>query len=75
VTLKSVHIVSIMGNKGTLEKQLIKIITDFQLLYHCIYIAFCFCGLIFHPFFYSLLVRWINSIQKEMSITYAFAAF
>uniref|UniRef100_B3P2E7 Inositol 1,4,5-trisphosphate receptor n=1 Tax=Drosophila erecta TaxID=7220 RepID=B3P2E7_DROER len=56
VTLKSVHIVSIMGNKGTLEKQLIKIITDFQLLYHCIYIAFCFCGLIFHPFFYSLLL-------------------
>ncbi|XP_068150313.1 inositol 1,4,5-trisphosphate receptor isoform X2 [Drosophila tropicalis] len=56
VTLKSVHIVSIMGNKGTLEKQLIKIVTDFQLLYHCIYIAFCFCGLILHPFFYSLLL-------------------
>ncbi|KRF83699.1 uncharacterized protein Dvir_GJ22702, isoform E [Drosophila virilis] len=56
VTLKSVHIVSIMGNKGTLEKHFLKIITDFQLLYHCIYIAFCFCGLIFHPFFYSLLL-------------------
>ncbi|XP_001359354.3 inositol 1,4,5-trisphosphate receptor isoform X2 [Drosophila pseudoobscura] len=56
VTLKSVHIVSIMGNKGTLEKKLIKIITDMQLLYHCIYIAFCFCGLIVHPFFYSLLL-------------------
>ncbi|ALC46642.1 Itp-r83A [Drosophila busckii] len=56
VTLKSVHIVSIMGNKGTLEKHFLKIITDVQLLYHCIYIAFCFCGLIFHPFFYSLLL-------------------
>ncbi|XP_062121522.1 inositol 1,4,5-trisphosphate receptor isoform X2 [Drosophila sulfurigaster albostrigata] len=56
VTLKSVHIVSIMGNKGTLEKRFLKIITDVQLLYHCIYIAFCFCGLIFHPFFYSLLL-------------------
>ncbi|XP_037951904.1 inositol 1,4,5-trisphosphate receptor [Teleopsis dalmanni] len=56
VTLKSVHIVSIMGNKGTLEKNFFKIISDFQLLYHCIYIFFCFCGLIFHPFFYSLLL-------------------
>ncbi|XP_059217351.1 inositol 1,4,5-trisphosphate receptor isoform X2 [Stomoxys calcitrans] len=56
VTLKSVHIISIMGNKGTLEKHFLKIITDFQLLYHCIYIFFCFCGLIFHPFFYSLLL-------------------
>lgn len=61
VTLKSVHIVSIMGNKGTLEKHFLKIITDFQLLYHCIYIAFCFCGLIFHPFFYSLLVSCLRS--------------
>ncbi|XP_073839343.1 inositol 1,4,5,-trisphosphate receptor isoform X2 [Musca autumnalis] len=56
VTLKSVHIISIMGNKGTLEKHFLKIITDVQLLYHCIYIFFCFCGLIFHPFFYSLLL-------------------
>ncbi|KAM7363236.1 inositol 1,4,5,-trisphosphate receptor isoform 1-T15 [Cochliomyia hominivorax] len=56
VTLKSVHIISIMGNKGTLEKHFFKIITDFQLLYHCIYIFFCFCGLLFHPFFYSLLL-------------------
>ncbi|XP_012156517.1 inositol 1,4,5-trisphosphate receptor isoform X2 [Ceratitis capitata] len=56
VTLKSVHIVSIMGNNGTLEKNFFKIITDMQLLYHCIYMFFCFCGLIFHPFFYSLLL-------------------
>ncbi|KAL9888086.1 inositol 1,4,5,-trisphosphate receptor isoform 2-T2 [Glossina fuscipes fuscipes] len=56
VTLKSVHIISIMGNQGTLEKHFFKIITDFQLLYHCIYIIFCFCGLVVHPFFYSLLL-------------------
>ncbi|KAI9577167.1 hypothetical protein GQX74_009687 [Glossina fuscipes] len=32
VSLKSVHIISIMGNQGTLEKHFFKIITDFQLL-------------------------------------------
>nr|BAA14399.1 inositol 1,4,5-trisphosphate receptor [Drosophila melanogaster] len=54
VTLKSVHIVSIMGNKGTLEKQLIKIITDFS-TYTALY-SVLLLRLIFHPFFYSLLL-------------------
>lgn len=54
--MKSVHIVSIMGNHGTLEKHFSKIITDAELLYHFGYIMFCFFGLFMHPFFYSVLV-------------------
>ncbi|XP_037926094.1 inositol 1,4,5-trisphosphate receptor isoform X3 [Hermetia illucens] len=56
VALKFVHIVSIMGNHGTLEKNFLKIITDAQLLYHFGYLLLCLAGLLFHPFFYSVLL-------------------
>lgn len=49
--------VSIMGNHGTLEKKLTAILTDAELLYHFGYITFCTCGILLHPFFYSVLVR------------------
>ncbi|KAL7012797.1 hypothetical protein ACKWTF_015057 [Chironomus riparius] len=56
VILKGIHIVSIMGNHGTLEKKYTKIITDAELLYHFGYMMFCVFGLLLHPFFYSLLL-------------------
>lgn len=57
VLLKGVHIVSLMGNHGTLEKHFLKIICDAQLLYHFGYMIFCLSGILVHPFFYSVLVR------------------
>lgn len=56
VCLKSVHIISLIGNHGTLEKNFLKIITDVELLYHFGYIMFCVLGILMHPFFYSILV-------------------
>lgn len=56
VILKGVHIVSLMGNHGTLEKHFLKIITDVQLIYHFGYMVFCMTGMLVHPFFYSVLV-------------------
>lgn len=56
VTLKGIHIVSVMGNEGTLEKHLFKILTDAQLIYHFMYMLFCMAGILCHPFFYSVLV-------------------
>lgn len=56
VLLKGVHIVSLMGNHGTLEKHFLKIISDAQLLYHFCYMLFCLSGILVHPFFYSVLV-------------------
>lgn len=50
-----------MGNHGTLEKKLTAIITDAELLYHFGYITFCTCGILLHPFFYSVLVRLFNT--------------
>ncbi|KAL1403241.1 hypothetical protein pipiens_005756 [Culex pipiens pipiens] len=56
VIMKGVHIISLMGNYGTLEKNLFKIITDFELLYHFGYLSFCVFGVLLHPFFFSVLL-------------------
>lgn len=56
VIMKGVHMVSLMGNHGTLEKHLLKIVTDDQLIYHFSYLVFCLAGMVVHPFFYSVLV-------------------
>ena len=60
-----VHLVSIMGNKGTFGKDLNHILMDTELLYHMLYFFCCImCVLrIFDPFFYSILV----SLWKHIS--------
>lgn len=57
VCLKGIHIISIIGNNGTLEKNFLKVITDMELIYHFGYMVLCFFGILLHPFFYSVLVR------------------
>uniref|UniRef100_W4VS92 Inositol 1,4,5-trisphosphate receptor n=1 Tax=Corethrella appendiculata TaxID=1370023 RepID=W4VS92_9DIPT len=54
--LKGVHIISLMGNHGTLEKNIFHIITDAELLYHFMYLVFCIFGILMHPFFFSVLL-------------------
>lgn len=54
--MKSVHIISIMGNQGTFTKRLGQILASAEILYHLMYIMFCVLGLCMHPFFYSVLV-------------------
>lgn len=61
VVFKGVHIISIIGNHGTLEKHFLKIITDSELLYHFGYLTFCVFGILLHPFFYSVLVSFTPS--------------
>ncbi|KAF5282120.1 hypothetical protein FQA39_LY17676 [Lamprigera yunnana] len=56
VFLKGIHLVSIMGNHGTITKSYYQILTDVELLYHIIYLIFCLLGLMMHPFFYSVLL-------------------
>lgn len=57
VIVKGIHLVSIMGNQGTLTKSIDKILTDRELLYHSTYLVFCFSGICVHPFFFSVLVN------------------
>ncbi|XP_031335634.1 inositol 1,4,5-trisphosphate receptor isoform X3 [Photinus pyralis] len=56
VFLKGIHLVSIMGNHGTITKSYYQILTDVELLYHVIYLIFCLLGMMMHPFFYSVLL-------------------
>ncbi|XP_035906343.1 inositol 1,4,5-trisphosphate receptor isoform X1 [Anopheles stephensi] len=56
VIMKGVHIISLMGNYGTLEKHFVSIITDAELLYHFFYLLFCVFGVLLHPFFFSILL-------------------
>ncbi|XP_011161060.1 inositol 1,4,5-trisphosphate receptor isoform X2 [Solenopsis invicta] len=56
ITFKVVHLISIIGNQGTLTRSVGQIITNIELLYHMLYLAFCVLGIFMHPFFYSVLL-------------------
>ncbi|XP_076676433.1 inositol 1,4,5-trisphosphate receptor-like isoform X3 [Andrena cerasifolii] len=56
VVLKVVHLISIIGNQGTLTKSLEQILTNVEILYHISYLIFCVLGICMHPFFYSVLL-------------------
>lgn len=56
IGLKVVHLISIIGNQGTLTRSVEQIVTNIELLYHMLYLAFCVLGIFMHPFFYSVLV-------------------
>ncbi|XP_053994130.1 inositol 1,4,5-trisphosphate receptor isoform X10 [Hylaeus volcanicus] len=56
VVLKVVHLISIIGNQGTLTKSLEQIVTNVEILYHISYLMFCVLGICMHPFFYSVLL-------------------
>lgn len=67
--LKGIHLVSIMGNQGTLTKTLNEIVIDAELWYHLSYLIFCVLGLFMHPFFYSVLVS-----STDNKITYTLSS-
>ncbi|KZC07542.1 Inositol 1,4,5-trisphosphate receptor type 1 [Dufourea novaeangliae] len=56
VVLKVVHLISIIGNQGTLTKSIEQIVTNVEILYHISYLIFCVLGICMHPFFYSVLL-------------------
>ncbi|XP_031782791.1 inositol 1,4,5-trisphosphate receptor isoform X4 [Nasonia vitripennis] len=56
VAFKVVHLISIIGNQGTLTKNLEQIVTNVELLYHILYLIFCVLGICMHPFFFSVLL-------------------
>ncbi|XP_048510963.1 inositol 1,4,5-trisphosphate receptor isoform X4 [Athalia rosae] len=56
VILKVIHLISIIGNQGTLSKSIEQIVTNVELWYHLSYLIFCFLGIAMHPFFFSVLL-------------------
>ncbi|KAK0174228.1 hypothetical protein PV328_007337 [Microctonus aethiopoides] len=56
VIFKIIHMISIIGNQGTLTKSAEQIIINVELWYHTFYLIFCILGICMHPFFYSVLL-------------------
>ncbi|KAA0201449.1 hypothetical protein HAZT_HAZT004472 [Hyalella azteca] len=65
VVLKAIHLVSIMGNKGTFTKNFQQILTDTELIYHVFYLVFCILGL-FKPYAYSILM--LDVVYREETL-------
>ncbi|XP_047540600.1 inositol 1,4,5-trisphosphate receptor isoform X2 [Vanessa atalanta] len=66
IVVKGIHLVSIMGNQGTLSKSTRNVITDPELLYHGVYLGFCFMGICWHPFFFSVLL--LDIVYREETL-------
>ena len=81
--LKGIHLVSIIGNVGTLNKTVIEvdrllvflfvfqftvqILVEPMMMYHCLLLIPSFFGLLIHPFFYAILVSY-HVNQKKTSV-------
>nr|XP_037876698.1 inositol 1,4,5-trisphosphate receptor isoform X5 [Bombyx mori] len=66
IIVKGIHLVSIMGNQGTLSKSTRNVLTDPELLYHTVYLLFCFLGICCHPFFFSVLL--LDIVYREETL-------
>ncbi|KAL0859629.1 hypothetical protein ABMA27_010755 [Loxostege sticticalis] len=66
IVVKGIHLVSIMGNQGTLSKSTRHVLTDPELLYHSVYLLFCFLGICCHPFFFSVLL--LDIVYREETL-------
>lgn len=66
VIVTTVHLISIMGNRGTFTKSLIQIIKDVEFSYHMTYLLVCIFGLTGHPFFYSVLL--LSVVYQEETL-------
>lgn len=66
ILIAGVHMISIMGNHGIFTKKIDQIVTEFDFLYHIVYLIICALGLLVHPFFYSILL--FNMIYQEETL-------
>ncbi|XP_070192864.1 inositol 1,4,5-trisphosphate-gated calcium channel ITPR1-like isoform X2 [Littorina saxatilis] len=63
---KGIFLVSLMGNRGTFTKPMHIILTDFEFMYHMLYLVLCVSGILFHEFFYSLLL--LDVVYREETL-------
>ncbi|CAG9138106.1 unnamed protein product [Plutella xylostella] len=66
IIVKGIHLVSIMGNQGTLWKSPRAVLGDRELLYHCAYLLFCLMAIASHPFFFSVLL--LDIVYREETL-------
>ncbi|XP_071082812.1 inositol 1,4,5-trisphosphate-gated calcium channel ITPR1-like isoform X3 [Haliotis cracherodii] len=63
---KFIFLISLMGNRGTFSKPINVILTDFEFIYHVIYLLLSVLGLCVHEFFYSLLL--LDVVYREETL-------
>ena len=56
VIIKAIFIVSYVGNRGTFDHNVRRLLSDRNLVLHLMYFTFGFLGLTVHTFFYCILV-------------------
>lgn len=62
----TIFMIALMGNSGTFTKSLRDILTDFEFVYHIVYIIISLLGTFFHPFFFSLLL--LDVVYREETL-------
>ncbi len=55
-----------MGREGTLTHSFRNIFSDFEFIYHVLYLILCMLGLCVHEFFYSLLL--LDVVYREETL-------
>lgn len=70
VIIKAIFIVSYVGNRGTFDHNVRRLLSDRNLLLHLMYFTFGFLGLTVHTFFYSILVSASISLIPNLSSPY-----
>ena len=63
---KGVFLVGFVGNKGTFQQGLARILTDKDLVFHLGYFGFCVLGLCINELFYSLLL--LDIVLREETL-------
>ena len=66
IIFKGVHLVSIMGNMGTFNKNIGQSIFDRDLFLEISYLVLCISGLSVHPFFFSLLMLFLMKDEETL---------
>ncbi|CAK9290328.1 unnamed protein product [Gordionus sp. m RMFG-2023] len=62
----AIYLTSLMGNRGKFTKSFRHVLTDFEILYHFGYLIVCLSGLLYHEFFYSLLL--LDVVYREETL-------
>ncbi|XP_071158976.1 inositol 1,4,5-trisphosphate-gated calcium channel ITPR1-like isoform X6 [Mytilus edulis] len=64
---KGIFLISLMGNRGTFTKPWQQVLTDFEFMYHILYLLLCVFGLCVHEFAYSLLL--LDVVYREETLS------
>ncbi|XP_033110627.1 inositol 1,4,5-trisphosphate receptor-like [Anneissia japonica] len=66
VVIKCIFVVSLLGNKGLGNRGILGVATDSGILYHFLFLAFCFGGIFSREYIYSFLL--LDVVRQEETL-------